>query len=619
MKTRFLITLALFTSLAYGATDRVLDGKFITNTGVTITLPTTTQTICGITETCTLTNKTITAPVFDIGTYTEAAAPGTPASGKVVLYAKADGLLYSKDDVGTETAVSGGGGGGATTALDNLAAVAINSSLLLDANNVYSLGDGTNQASVVNTSQVTSNAALTVYSTLDTDFYNATNTIGLYSDDNVSPMSLNFWNAAGTFKAGIKAPALAANYVLTLPVDDGTSGQVLATDGAGVLSWSSAGAGANQQLSNLSGTVAINLDLIFDTGAAAIVKTKNAAVASEDLYLISGNSSGSSSGVVTVSSGSAASGLSTGGLILKSGQGASTTTSGPVDLGSGNSAEADSGAVTISSGTASDASLTGASGAVIVRSGNGDAGTGNVDIVSGDSGGLFSGNLTLSTGIGGATGAVNLSTGGAISTDASGAINVLSGASVSGASGAVTIESGLASSSGATGLVTLGSGNSSTGNSGNVALTIGTAGGTQGQFVFLKTGVASVVGQVWTATGTGGQGYWATNSPAPSIVGTTGSPTLITAGGGVAFSGTNYSNTNFIAGNAGAVTVTANPQVAAATNVGQVLVLIGRHATNTVTLADGTGLSLNGSWVGGLQSVLTLQWDGTVWVETSRR
>lgn len=41
--------------------------------------------------------------------------------------------------------------------------------------------------------------------------------------------------------AAIKAPAtLSADYTLTLPVDDGTSGQVLSTDGSGVLSWASA-------------------------------------------------------------------------------------------------------------------------------------------------------------------------------------------------------------------------------------------------------------------------------------------------------------------------------------------------------------------------------------------
>lgn len=44
--------------------------------------------------------------------YNEGAAPATPAASKVRLYAKTDGLLYSKDDAGTETLVSGGAGSG---------------------------------------------------------------------------------------------------------------------------------------------------------------------------------------------------------------------------------------------------------------------------------------------------------------------------------------------------------------------------------------------------------------------------------------------------------------------------------------------------------------------------
>jgi hypothetical protein len=108
-------------------------------------------------------------------------------------------------------------------------------------------------------------------------------------------------------------------------------------------------------------------------------------------------------------------------------------------------------------------------------------------------------------------------------------------------------------------------------------------------------------------------------SVAPSIVGSSGSPTAITAAGGISFSGTNYENIKFIAGDAGAINITASPQITAATNVGQKLVLISKDATNTVTLEDGAGLSLNGAWVGGLDSVLELMFDGTNWVEKSRR
>jgi len=48
-------------------------------------------------------------------TFPEAAAPSTPAASKVVIYAKSDGLMYSKDDAGVETVMSGGGGGGGST------------------------------------------------------------------------------------------------------------------------------------------------------------------------------------------------------------------------------------------------------------------------------------------------------------------------------------------------------------------------------------------------------------------------------------------------------------------------------------------------------------------------
>ncbi|GAH09409.1 unnamed protein product, partial [marine sediment metagenome] len=51
-------------------------------------------------------------------TFKEQAAPDTPASGYVVIYAKADGLLYFKDDAGVESAVKGGM---AATDIDTLA------------------------------------------------------------------------------------------------------------------------------------------------------------------------------------------------------------------------------------------------------------------------------------------------------------------------------------------------------------------------------------------------------------------------------------------------------------------------------------------------------------------
>jgi hypothetical protein len=52
---------------------------------------------------------------LDTRYFSEAAAPGTPASGKAVIYVKTDGKLYLKDDAGTETDLTSGGGGDITS------------------------------------------------------------------------------------------------------------------------------------------------------------------------------------------------------------------------------------------------------------------------------------------------------------------------------------------------------------------------------------------------------------------------------------------------------------------------------------------------------------------------
>ena len=70
----------------------------------------------------------------------------------------------------------------------------------------------------------------------------------------------------GTDYVGFQAPAaVTANQIWTLPAADGTSGQALVTDGAGVLSWSTAGLGSVTHNATLSGNgtgaspLAINL------------------------------------------------------------------------------------------------------------------------------------------------------------------------------------------------------------------------------------------------------------------------------------------------------------------------------------------------------------------------
>lgn len=61
---------------------------------------------------------------------------------------------------------------------------------------------------------------------------------------------LRFADADSSAYVGFKAPAtITTNRIWTLPSADGTSGQVLSTNGSGVLSWATAGGGGGETLS----------------------------------------------------------------------------------------------------------------------------------------------------------------------------------------------------------------------------------------------------------------------------------------------------------------------------------------------------------------------------------
>jgi hypothetical protein len=79
---------------------------------------------------------------------------------------------------------------------------------------------------------------------------------------------------AGTFKVSIIAPVLGADYTLTLPVDDGASGEVLSTDGNGVLSWVANGSGSGTVNAGTAGRLSL-----YPASAAAV----------DDVYQQNGN------------------------------------------------------------------------------------------------------------------------------------------------------------------------------------------------------------------------------------------------------------------------------------------------------------------------------------------
>lgn len=101
--------------------------------------------------------------------------------------------------------------------------------------------------------------------------------------------------------------------------------------------------------------------------------------------------------------------------------------------------------------------------------------------------------------------------------------------------------------------------------------------------------------------------------------GTRAAPEGIVAVAGISADPMASEEHHYIEGSGGPVIVSANPQIAAGTNTGQKKLLIGRSDTNTVSLANGNGLSLNGDIVLGEDDTLYLYWDGVSWSEIARR
>lgn len=99
------------------------------------------------------------------------------------------------------------------------------------------------------------------------------------NDDTTYGLQLYEASSNGSHSVRITAPdSLADDYTLTLPTTNGTSGQVLSTDGSGALSWIANGSASGVQSGLLSGTVsktnttfsdasASGHSLSFDTGA----------------------------------------------------------------------------------------------------------------------------------------------------------------------------------------------------------------------------------------------------------------------------------------------------------------------------------------------------------------
>lgn len=137
-------------------------------------------------------------------------------------------------------------------------------------------GDVSGGDVVINLSNTTA-AALRVNAAeagVDTLVFNAASGLALTGDsDNGLTLGADMFlritettGGGGTHYTSFVSPALAANVAYTLPVDDGTAGQQLQTDGAGVLSWEAAGGGV--AFSAITGSTNTTAAMVVGSGAS---------------------------------------------------------------------------------------------------------------------------------------------------------------------------------------------------------------------------------------------------------------------------------------------------------------------------------------------------------------
>ena len=163
-------------------------------------------------------------------TLAEGAAAATPSAGQSVIYVKADGLVYAKDDAGVETLLSNVvADHGTLTGLGD------------DDHTQYALLAGRATGQIL-TGGTASGDDLTLRSTSnatkgDINLADQGGHVQIGGGATASELRMFEPSGGGASYVAFKAPALAANVTYTLPVDDGAADEVLKTDGSGGLDW----------------------------------------------------------------------------------------------------------------------------------------------------------------------------------------------------------------------------------------------------------------------------------------------------------------------------------------------------------------------------------------------
>lgn len=156
---------------------------------------------------------------------------------------------------------------------------------------------------------------------------------GLYAGDASNAASVRLYDGSSNYWT-IAVPAMSGNYTLTLPADDGTTGQYLKTDGSGALSWdtpTAAAAGSDTQVQFNDGGSALGGDagFVFAKTTGTLTLGKNTVGGELVLYnelgatdynaTIQPNAAQAAAATITLPAATGtliAEGLSTGGIVL---------------------------------------------------------------------------------------------------------------------------------------------------------------------------------------------------------------------------------------------------------------------------------------------------------------
>ena len=428
--------------------------------------------------------------------------------------------------------------------------------------------------------------------------------------------------ANGIDSVGFRAPDnIPASLIWTLPATDATiAGQVLSSNASGLLSWVTPAGGSSTELIDADLDTYIRVEATPDSDEIVMrIGDRDNSYAQTDFFVAhfeggggaaldilmpdAINTTGDNGIDINVRAGDAEAGESGfgGDVNITAGRGAGGDFGGNVTITAGASHVGDSGegGVLTLLGGSSDGGAD--AGNVVITAGTATSGGGGQTIISGGFGD-FGGSLTLRSG-GGATVNSNIVLDPASNApNPAGHIDILSGGSISFDTTQLRFYERAANGGN---YVAFRAPDDIPFLTGDTVWTLPTADGNANDF--LQTDGAGQLS--WAAAGGGGGAY--------TPDGTRAAPNNVVGATGIAHND-DQRMMFFAQGSGGPVTVTANPQIAAGSVVGQEIIVIGRSDTNTIRMTNGNGLELNGAVNLAAAEALSLIWDGTVWTETSR-